>query len=772
MKINIIDSNYKGSKTIDLIINKLNYKLDYKDTFILYGNNIDFEVDEFVDIKYYLNNNVVEKIEDVGNYKVIFSIKDNEIYNDFNYEINVVVDNKYIIDMSIDNLFFEENMDYQLEYNVNHNIDLSIKYYQNDLEINKPTSKGIYKVLFYYEEDDTYNSFNKTYDLYIYPTITEIKNISEGLYHINGTVIEKNNNYSIISNNNDVIFINDTTLELNKSYDLIGLYEENNLKIGSVLKKNKIDYITEEAINVSLIEFDEDIDYYLYKYISLNGMVLYNNDYYLALEDDYNLKLDQSYNNYYLNKNSINVEFVFYNDTYIYFNDEIIEFSDLEKVYAEALLYEFSDIKDELPSDGKLYEVKLEYVSTSNNNIISIHPLKVNRTNKDEVVTLGVEFSIGIIKLVKEFKVKVLKEEISELTIYSIEMHQQYGDSILITYGDFEILIDAGDKKDGAYVNKFLKEHISNDNHLDMMIVTHCHSDHMGGLAYIDDNDKTVKALDGINSIGTIIDYGHDRKTNYLHNSWVKIRNSYIDKGSLYYPVYDCAKNTNNAKSHHQIDNNLSFDFVDTLTYAKPSDDISKENNVYSVATLLTYKNFKFFFAGDLEDKGEKNLYNNYKNTVLKDITDDNVVLYKAAHHGTDPGSGNQTTITSNGGNQLPFLKLLKPDYFFASAAMCNGSGDMKFIGGQAHPYPRALANFKYFTDDIYFNGTNGTLEFITNGYELTSIHGYGATTNYLVDGITINYDSQKDLKLMDTLWYKKYRKTTVDSAYESIKNL
>ncbi|MDE5855516.1 MAG: MBL fold metallo-hydrolase, partial [Anaeroplasmataceae bacterium] len=792
--IRVTDPNYSGSKMIEFTINKIEYSLDYNDIFVLVGKPVSFEVDEFVKVEYFLNNVKVNEISEIGEYSVVFSFTNHPIYKDFTQKIKVIVDNKYRVSIDADDVIAEVGTNYTPTYTTNYDLELDVSYYLNDEEIEKPNQAGIYKIKLSYTEDETYHSAEKMINLYIYPEEQQIIDLTYGLYHITGTVVSKDATYSYVVNGEDVLFVTDSTLEVNVKYDLVGIFDNTGaVACASILKKTKLEANTVQAKQVSLIDFDSHIDSYLYKYISLKGMVvLRDGKYALALEDNYSILLDNSYKSAYESQTPVSVNMIFFGNKYSLIESSSTELSDLEKVYAEALVYTFEDIKDTLVMETTApFETSITYISSSNPSVIDVVTKKVTPSKSGDVtVNLTVRFTIGTIYCEKIVTVKVLKEEIAELKIYSIEMHQQYGDSTLITYGDYDILIDAGDQKDGPYVNSFLKEHISSDNHLDMFIVTHCHSDHMGGLAKINSSDRYTKALDGIDSIGTIIDYGHDRNDtksdssiarNYMHESWTIIRDKYIQNGSKYYPVYDCAKNTNGASSHHQVDNKLSLDFIDTMTYALPTEskDGKKDSmNIYSVATLLTYNNFKFFFAGDLEDKGEYNLYNNRKNTPLKDITDDNVVLYKAAHHGTDPGKSGQGQISTDGGNQLQFLKSLKPDYFFASAAMCKGNdfnnSDKSFIGGQPHPYPKAIANFRYFSDEIYFNGTNGTLEFITDGEEMKSIHGYGATTDYLLsaDSSPIDYASQADLRLIDTLWYEKFRKASVNAAYNNIKNL
>lgn len=64
----------------------------------------------------------------------------------------------------------------------------------------------------------------------------------------------------------------------------------------------------------------------------------------------------------------------------------------------------------------------------------------------------------------------------STLTVHFIDVGQ--GDSILIDYGQTEILIDGGEKNTG--VADYIRPYV--DGALEAMVATHPHADHIGGL--------------------------------------------------------------------------------------------------------------------------------------------------------------------------------------------------------------------------------------------------------------------------------------------------
>ena len=340
-----------------------------------------------------------------------------------------------------------------------------------------------------------------------------------------------------------------------------------------------------------------------------------------------------------------------------------------------------------------------------------------------------------------------------DIQIYSIEMRDKYGDSLFIKYGDYDVLIDAGDAGDGEFVRSFVDSHISSDKNLDLLVVTHCHSDHMGGLTKMSSKDTGAKALDNVSTVSNISDFGHVRTSNAMYSSYNELRTKYINLGAKYYPAYESVKHLDGLDNKIQF-GDLNIEIIDTFNYLSKSTDantISDVNyNEYSVATLFTYKNTKLFCAGDLEDTGEKTLVEHANETSLKDVKKEDTVIYKACHHGTDVGSANNKTSgakSTNGGNRMALLKILNPDYCFVSSA----------IGESDHPFPRAVATMLYFTNNVYFNGTMGTIVLDLDGTNV-GVQGLGVTTNYTLEGFTIDYEAEKNLRYTETTWYNNHK--------------
>ncbi|MEG1739436.1 MAG: MBL fold metallo-hydrolase [Bacilli bacterium] len=288
-------------------------------------------------------------------------------------------------------------------------------------------------------------------------------------------------------------------------------------------------------------------------------------------------------------------------------------------------------------------------------------------------------------------------DPLASLEIYFIEMIDQYGDAIFLKLGDVDILLDAGQYKDGENVKNFVSSKCV-DKRLDVLLSTHAHGDHIGGMP---------TALEAIDNASYIIDFGYDRNISSFNNYKVS-RDKLVEKGARYVGALDCVNNTlEYATSRYFITPDFTVDIIDTGYYQATGSQVKGDLNLTSVATLFTYKDFTFFTAGDLSTKGEEEL-------IVTSSVPKNVNLFKASHHGT------------NGGNIRPFLDILNPDTIAISAARYGDTGYIETAtrnlnGATGHPYPEAIERF-YATPkisqnkNVYWNMPNGTLKFVTTG--------------------------------------------------------
>lgn len=136
------------------------------------------------------------------------------------------------------------------------------------------------------------------------------------------------------------------------------------------------------------------------------------------------------------------------------------------------------------------------------------------------------------------------------------------------------------------------------DKVLDMMIVSHPHADHTGGLS----DRNTFREID---SVGTFIDYEYQYAAP-MNKGYESNREKYIPEGTTYYPVYGIF-HKNIHSPVFDLGDGVTLEVLDTGLYL-PTDTIMNSgynHNGSSVACVLTYGENRFFFAGELEAKGE-----------------------------------------------------------------------------------------------------------------------------------------------------------------------
>lgn len=205
------------------------------------------------------------------------------------------------------------------------------------------------------------------------------------------------------------------------------------------------------------------------------------------------------------------------------------------------------------------------------------------------------------------------------MQVHFIDVGQ--GDSCLIDYGEYEILIDAGDNNKGCVVCEYIYPYI--DGNIELIVATHPDADHIGGM------DDVLKKY----TVDRIIDSG------YL--STTKTYSDYIgaveDEGCIF-----------------EYDSDLSIVMGDGVLFniIETGDDWGNSNDM-SVVSSLTYGNTNVVFTGDISQKVENvNLDKFFNADVLK-----------LAHHGSKTSSSAE------------FLHSVKPSYAVISAGQGNRYG-------------------------------------------------------------------------------------------------
>lgn len=307
------------------------------------------------------------------------------------------------------------------------------------------------------------------------------------------------------------------------------------------------------------------------------------------------------------------------------------------------------------------------------------------------------------------------------LDTYVIEMIGEYGDSIYIKSGDFDMIIDSGNKVDGPNVDAILEEYCL-DHKLEMVIATHGHADHIGGFSN--------GALKSIENIDLIVDYGYTDG-----DYWETFRKF---KNTDYYSAYDCVNFQNGAYKIFNFSDNLSVEILDTGQYEKTNvplhSDCSDENE-HSVVCLLTFGQNTYLYTGDIS--------RNYE-TYLRDENIEDVTVYKAAHHGA----------VSNNTNSTSFLNYISPKICVVSASIIDSNSWQT----QMHPtkaFVSRILKTEYIkqSKNLYFNGTMGTIHLVDDGINLPTVTGFGAKKGYYFNNELVV--GEDNLKFVDTIFYQ-----------------
>ncbi|MDR0916431.1 MAG: MBL fold metallo-hydrolase [Oscillospiraceae bacterium] len=242
-------------------------------------------------------------------------------------------------------------------------------------------------------------------------------------------------------------------------------------------------------------------------------------------------------------------------------------------------------------------------------------------------------------------------------TVYFIDVGQ--ADSALIVSDGATMLIDGGNVADSNLVYAFLKEH--GISHLDYIVGTHAHEDHIGGLAGALNYASVDVALCPVTE--------NDTKA---FKNFVK----YLDEQGVSITV-----------PRHGDTFKLGGASVTVLAPIKPSDNA---NNT-SIVLKIVYGETSFLFTGDAERAEEAD--------ILDAGYDLSATVLKVGHHGSE-------TSTS-----YPFLREIMPTYAVISCGAGNSYG---------HPHEETLSKLRDADVILYRTDLQGTITAVSDGKTVT----------------------------------------------------
>ena len=339
------------------------------------------------------------------------------------------------------------------------------------------------------------------------------------------------------------------------------------------------------------------------------------------------------------------------------------------------------------------------------------------------------------------------------LTITSIEMADEYGDATLIQYKDYDILVDSGSGSDASHVSDVLYNKVR-DKEIDLLVVTHPHGDHIGGIIN--------NALNGF-SVKHIVDYGYtydtdgnDKINNSAYvQSYVNKRNTFVTQGATYHGIKEqmaISKTLDIDKDNDLRIRWLENDFYFGENEVFPNARCSSENpNTTSVSFCVEYKYWNLVMCGDADStNAEPTIANNHKDLFKNSKKR---IILKGTHHCSSSSMG------------YNFLDWARPEVIFTSSAMIDaicapnqvslGSGD----GQLNHPNKSTVRRIKQKCQNFYWNGINGDITLVVDGVNDYVMSGEGRHKDYYKKDTTEIADrmSEKNVKFFESEFAKYF---------------
>ena len=265
----------------------------------------------------------------------------------------------------------------------------------------------------------------------------------------------------------------------------------------------------------------------------------------------------------------------------------------------------------------------------------------------------------------------------SGFCIHFIDVGQ--ADAAVVICDDESLMIDGGNVDDSSLIYSYLTNTLNMD-HLDSMIATHAHEDHIGGLS---------AALNAC-SVGTVYapvtDYDSDAFRNFY---------KYAQQNAESYVIPDVGDTFEVGSA--------------TVQFLSPARQYEDTNDT-SIVVKITYGNTSFLFAGDAEWDPEHDM--------VESGFDLSSTLLKVGHHG------------SNTSSSYVFLREIMPQYAVISVGAGNSYG---------HPSEETLSRLRDVGAKVYRTDLQGNIICYSDGNSLTFVTQKKASDEDIIgeDGTT-----------------------------------
>lgn len=250
-----------------------------------------------------------------------------------------------------------------------------------------------------------------------------------------------------------------------------------------------------------------------------------------------------------------------------------------------------------------------------------------------------------------------ISEGSSGLTVYYLDVGQADA-AVLLCDGEV-MMIDGGNAGDSDFIYAWLEK--NNIDQIDVMVCSHSHEDHVGGLSGAL-NYATVKS-----AYAPVTEADTKVFENFVY---------YLDQQGVSITVPEPGDTISLGSAQ--------------VEFLGPVEDYDDPNNT-SLVMRVTYGETSFLFTGDMETKSE--------NDMLDAYWDLSATVLKVAHHGSDTSSSEE------------FLQAVDPAYAVISVGEGNEYG---------HPMPVILDRLAELAIPVYRTDELGMICCVSDGKTLT----------------------------------------------------
>ncbi len=270
----------------------------------------------------------------------------------------------------------------------------------------------------------------------------------------------------------------------------------------------------------------------------------------------------------------------------------------------------------------------------------------------------------GLVLMVQYYPTILHPEQQSGFSVLFLDVGQ--GDSALVQCGGHAMLIDGGDRNNSQKIYSVLKK--QGISHLDLVIASHPHADHVGGLA------AAFQAADAELVLCSTTNAPGETFRNFSRYASQKGNGIQVPEAGTIYPLGDAQ--------------------VEILGL-----NAAPEGNDSSIILRVTYGQNLFLFTGDASFEAE--------NALLHSGTDLHTDVLKVGHHGSSDSTSEA------------FLAAADPKYAVISVGRQNSYG---------HPSAATLELLRKTCSSVYRTDLQGDILITSDGSRLSVSPGKSAS--------------------------------------------